>query len=133
VGGIKTLGSKVAVGSNGNGVAVPDGKALGSKITSNGNGVAVPGSKALGSKVASNGSGVTIKTGVGLRVAVLATGWKGVVVGVAPGGTVTRYRIVGVLAGSVADGFPKEAEQPVTKRNNAKAEVTRFMDSLLLA
>jgi hypothetical protein len=90
-------------------------KALGSKVVvaSSGGGVAVPGGTALGSKVASNGSGVAVKTGEGLRVAVLATGWKGVVVGVASGGTVTRYRIVGVLAGSVADGFPKEAEQPI--------------------
>ena len=99
------MGSKVAVASSGSGVVVPGGKALGSKVV-----------------VASRGSGVAVNTGEGLRVAVLATGWKGVVVGVASGGTVTRYRIVGVLAGSVADGFPKEAEQPVIEMIRAIAK-----------
>jgi hypothetical protein len=44
-------------------------------------------------------------------------GWKGVNVGVAFGGTVTRNRVVGVAKGSVASGaFPQETAQPATMK-----------------
>ena len=64
----------------------------------------------MGSKVASNGGGVSVKTGEGTRVTVPAIGWKGVGVGVASAGAVTRYRVVGVAMGAGADGWAPQAE-----------------------
>lgn len=66
------------------------------------------GSNALGSKVASSGSGVSTKAGEESRVSVTAIGWKGVAVGVASAGTVTRYMVVGVARG--AAGWAAQAE-----------------------
>jgi len=73
----------------------------------------------FGSKVAVGTSGKSVAgiAAVGVGVSPPEKGWKGVNVGVAFGGTVTRNRVVGVAKGSVAsNAFPPGVAQPATKK-----------------
>ena len=72
----------------------------------------------MGSKVASNGGCVSVKAGEGegLETPLMAIGWKGVAVGVASAGTVTRYRVVGVERDAGAEGWPPQAEIIIRSR-----------------
>jgi hypothetical protein len=74
---------------------------------------------AFGSKVAVGAFGKTVAVirEVGEGVSPPERGWKGVNVGVAFGGAVTRNRAVGVAKGSVAIVvFPQGAAQPATMK-----------------
>lgn len=85
----------------------------------------------MGSKVVSGGGGVSVKTGVGMRVSVPAIGWKGVGVGVASAGTVTRYRVVGVAIGIVPSGWLPQADTKIKSRQAKLIIRERIRKSLI--
>ena len=89
---------------------------------------------AFGSKVAVGafGKGVSVLCTIGVGVSFPEKGWKGVRVGVAFGGTVTRNKVVGEAAGTPTVEFPDGAAQPVKKRMSTDIRSVRRMSFLLL-
>jgi hypothetical protein len=87
---------------------------------------------AFGSKVAVGpfGKGVSVGRRFGVGVSPAEKGWKGVRVGVALAGAVTRNKSVGVAAGSKGVA-PGEIVQPVMKRMTTTAKRVRLMPFLL--
>lgn len=85
----------------------------------------------MGSKVASCGGGVSVKTGVVPGTSLPAIGWKGVAVGVASAGTVTRYRVVGVARGAGAEGWAPQAET-VNRSRQARLIIRECIEKCMI-
>ena len=86
----------------------------------------------FGSNVASTGGGVWVKAGIRPVMSIAATGWKGVAVGVASAGTVTRYRVVGTLVGVDASGWFPQAETMMISRQEKFLILERMENCVII-